>query len=1196
MKRVFALIAALYLGGVLQAADSPAPAVKQIEVAPVPTAGWEVLAAPGDEIALDQTGGSLAAKFRLNIGKTFLVGHVTYWRGCADLLLKQPLTIPAGSSLERVRFEAAGLTCGSEKAHTKVMLLPILRDRDGELFYYTPAPAGHLLAGSSGWSQWQTPSFYAGEAGAATQDIYYAEGKLTNNWPDGELTFLGLRVEVREPVNAARKLENGAERSGVLRLSALSVCPLALPYADPFLFADSLLQKKGGYRFSAQIGNEFQGVPIREFTAAVNFDPEDPQSARQKLAFPLGPDDNYWIKYLITDENNAVIKGGELRWQTLGSTQTELPPAVSAASVPAVGCMRINYGHPGRGVYERGAPLAVSVRVFPKTAAAPELAWQLRPCLHADVLASGKEQASASGQPFRDLTLNLPAPEGRSAYRLLLTLRDGEKILDQQTYLLGYQTDLAQRHDRAGDRTDRKKIHAHAYFRTTYLPPNHDGGKELTEAQEVANFRDYCANAGRMGNALTHMIDLKDFEVLPGVFDFAILDRLFDAAADSGCKLNIRLAHADASGKNFYNWPKYHRQISYDGAEATGHGYYGAYSVTDPRVTKLWLDSYRALYSRYQQHTAFEGYYVMQPGGEWTVVDQPWAGVCTGYDPAAAASFRVWLREDQKLSLDALNQRWGSAYQKWEELLPPQPDFRAGSTPDLRMAWVDFCRFKQSLGTDIWFPLAVKSIRSYDQRNLITVYTAPSNARKLYGLLDFAHNGGNHYGENLGEFVKDWEQGGIGWITEPHHPHRWAAYGDPAQKGWVLDWSVWVMLAQAAGGGANLHVYYIANPTLALAKHYGGAFAYDRMELFRPILEEMLTLKLEEPARQVATFTDELTLFCKHRTTFSARLADLRRWFELLKTDSVFYENYDPDHARQYKLFVPNILDEVMSAQNLRAIEQGVKNGAKAVISANTGKYAPELGSEPFALLRALGVAPPPGEYRLTGTGAAVSAAITAAPGAPAIFTGGDKLAFFTLARLGEDLKTDEVKRGFWQYPYRWIPQTNYFGYYPGAAAEGGVVLARFADGGAAVSLHKHGKGEVLVFWGTPDMSGGRLKGFMARTAEWAGVANPRAGSPIPHTLEGRSDFLNRRYALLYQETPGAYQQKLLSIPDGKYFLDDAVSSQRYGVYEGKELREQGLPVEFIAGYSPLKIIRLFPLAQIQADWSSKYRQPAAAK
>ncbi len=1159
-----------------------------LEVAVLPTERWTVRAQSGDEAVIGEAGGALTVDFRINIARTFMSGHVVYWRGCVDLLLKEPVTLPAAGDYERVAYEAAGIA--GENQHTRIMALPILRDRDGELFYYLPRKAEHLNAGGLGWSGWRTTSFYAGEAGAATQDIYYAGGKLVNTWPDGELTFLGLRIEVREGHGAEKTVPNGDTRSGNLKIAGLCIAPLRLAYTDPFLFADSIFKTKGDYLFSAQIRNEFQGVPVREFSRPVAFDPADPASCRQKLQFPLGPDDNYWIKYLVTSRDGAVVDGGDLRWQVQGNPDATLPAAVPEDQVPSVGCLRINHGRPA--VYARGEPLRVKVRVFAKNTQTVALSWQLRPGRHSDVLAQGKEEISFDGQPFRDVALDLPAQPERDAYRLVLALKDGDRQIDAQTYLLGYRTDPATRHDRAGDLTDRRAIHQHAYFRTTFLHPDFDSKKGITEGEELKGFREYLANASQIGLAVTYMLDLRDFEVLPSVFDFTLLDRLLDAAADAGCKLNVRIAHADQKGNMIYNWPKYYRQINYDGSEASGHDYYGAYSVTDPRVADLWLHSYRALFGRYQQHTAFQGYYVMQPGGEWTVVDQPWAGVCTGYDPAAAASFRSYLRDTCKLNLADVNKRWATDYTDWEAIQPPLPAFRSGAQPDLRLSWIDFCRYKSALDTGYWFPLVVKDIRKYDPRNLITIYTTPGSCRSLYGLLDYAHNGGNHFEQAAGEYIRDWEQGGIGWITEPHHPHLWAAYGDPAARGWVLDWSVWVMLSQAAGGGANLHVYYYPKPDMALAKHFGGGSAYDRLALFRPILEELSTLKLEQTPPQVATLSDNLTLYCKHRTTFGSRLEDLRRWFELLKTDSVPYETFTADHAKDYRLLVPNILDEVMSAENLQALEQGVRSGAKAIICANTGKYVPENGSEPFALLRALGVAPPASAYQLTGTD--VTAAPEASTGAPdttsALLEPGHKLTFFTLERLGEDLKSDEVKKRFWQYPYRWIPQTNYFGFYPGVRAEGGRVLARFADGGAALSLHKVGQGEVLVFWGTPDMSGGKLNGFLARAAEWAGVRNPRSGSAIQHTLEGRSDFLNRRYALLYQETAGRYVQKLNSIPDGKYFLDDMVSGQRLGIYEGKELRESGLPVEFVRGYSPLKIIRLLPLAQSKTDWMEKYR------
>lgn len=130
-----------------------------------------------------------------------------------------------------------------------------------------------------------------------------------------------------------------------------------------------------------------------------------------------------------------------------------------------------------------------------------------------------------------------------------------------------------------------------------------------------------------------------------------------------------------------------------------------------------------------------------------------------------------------------------------------------------------------------------------------------------------------------------------------------------------------------------------------------------------------------------------------------------------------------------------------------------------------------------------------------------------------------------------------------------------------------------------------------MVFWGTPDLRNNKLNGFMAKAENWAGAVSPRRGSPIPHTLEGHSKKLKRHYALLYQEKEGTFTQKLATVPDGKWFLTDIVSSQRLGTYTGKELREKGLTVTFVNGYSPLKIIRMMPLSQMSAKWIDKYRK-----
>ena len=150
-------------------------------------------------------------------------------------------------------------------------------------------------------------------------------------------------------------------------------------------------------------------------------------------------------------------------------------------------------------------------------------------------------------------------------------------------------------------------------------------------------------------------------------------------------------------------------------------------------------------------------------------------------------------------------------------------------------------------------------------------------------------------------------------------------------------------------------------------------------------------------------------------------------------------------------------------------------------------------------------------------------------------------------------------------------------------------MLATFPDGGAALSRHKCGAGEILVFWGTPDIGGGNLAGMVKSAAEtWAGIENPLANGDVSHWLEGRNETLGRHYLLIYEERPGHHSLPVPNIPDGIYFLDDAVSGQRLGLVDGAAARADGVVVEWHEGFSPLKFLRFIPIGKA-TGWFGKY-------
>lgn len=1187
------------------------------EIPTLPASRWTVQAQPGDRVVVEEREGCLGVSFEVDVQGSRQVGNQTRREGSFRVLLAQPLALEPDEG--RILFEALGMLRGGypQLLGAEAMFWPLVQDEQGERLFYLPGEHPYLQPGplrtenalpgvlspgpakrgkgTLNWGRYTTPYFYASEAGGAAQNIFDVEGGDGNAWPDGKLTFLGFEVRVGA-------LEPGRQQ-GTLYLGQMQTAGVRLPYEDPYAYADSFLQAPGTYRFAVRLTNAFQGKPLREFAQAINYNPTDLQSRKQRLAFPLGPDDNYWITYQITGPDGKVVANNFMRYAAEGKADKAAPAPVSPAAPPALGYLRVNPDRHTNGVYTATEPLDVTVRVFPHGTPALTLGWRLRQYAWDTTVAEGKEVVPRGGAAFRDVVLRLRPTDGRNVYRLVLTVLEGDRRVDLQEYVLGRVTDFSKPYStRTGKVLGRAYVKQSAFFHTTYVSPRELNIKGKSEAEELGNFCAFLDQASQMTRYLTYMVALEDFLVLPGVYDFSLLDQLMDAAADRGCALTIRFGIHFQLGNGDLNYLRYSRQRSFDGSPILDTIYGGGFSLTDQDYVNGWLGALKAVHDRYYTHPGFQGYYIMQPSGEMTVFDRPWECSIAGYEQSTAPRFREYLQRDLGLSLEQLNSRWGAQYTSWDQVQAPLPDLTGGKRPDLRMAWVDFNRFKDHLKA-WWYQSVSRYIRTFDPNHVVICYTGDPTG--LVGPVDYLHNGGNHFLLGEGSLFEASAQG-LQWITEPHHPHFWAAYGDPrpdgsgAAKGagWVLDWSTYIMMAQAGGGGANLHVYYMptnvtSGPSSAWyePRQYGGISAYDRLEKFEPILRELHSVRILTPPKQVAVLQDPSTLYCKHRTTFQHRLDDLRRWFELAKLDAVDFEDLREANLGSYRLLLPNPLDEVMSQKNVELVAGRVRAGAKLLLGANTGKYCPERAQEAFPLLRALGIQPPTGDYVTRETGVS---AVVAAPSP--LFAQGTSLRFYTLADLQRDLQSEEVKQQFWSWPYRWIPQTDYFGYYRDNKTTNGEVLARFASGGVALSRHTVGQGEVVVFWGTLDYRPELLKGLMSRAADWAGVESPRKGSPVPYTMEGHSDTLGRHYALMYQIQPGRYVQKLPAVPDDTWFLDDLVSDFKFGTYTGKELREQGLGVEFTLGASPLKIIRMIPTkTMIAPQWLDLYRQPAPA-
>ena len=391
--------------------------------------------------------------------------------------------------------------------------------------------------------------------------------------------------------------------------------------------------------------------------------------------------------------------------------------------------------------------------------------------------------------------------------------------------------------------------------------------------------------------------------------------------------------------------------------------------------------------------------------------------------------------------------------------------------------------------------------------------------------------------------------------------------------------------------------YLLAESPERLIDHYGTFFAYDRVEKYKPILNELVQTRLLSDAPKIGTIQDVYTLYAKHRTIFYHRTADLQRWLELIKGDGLNSGKlklpngeWSPD-INDFKLLVPNAIDEVLSIKNIDKLNDLVRKGAKMVVTANTGRYCPESNGEEFVLLKKLGIDPPQGEFSLKGLN--VTAEVTSEN---AILRKGETLSFYTVEQQAYESQGPEVAttENFWKWPYRWLPVSNYFGYFSDNKNTNGHIIARFKNGAVAASIHKVSKGEVLVLWGTPDYKPELYKGFMTKVAKWANALVDTDASAMPFMFElSPMDGRERHYAVIYEENAGLYTQRIPNAPDGVYFVDDMVTDYRFGTYTGEELREKGLSIEMDDHKSPLRIIRAIAIDEKQQKnlWVPKYRQ-----
>ena len=1103
-------------------------------------AGAATVAPKGAGVDVVESGGVARIRFDVVPDTPFMLGN--YPRVGADipLMFDRPVH---GEGCCRFAYEAKGVLVDGKHATLGVELRVMLEDEEGEVFDYFPKTVPGLkrsdrryVAGA--WDRYVTGNWYGGEAGAVSHDLCVRVSGGGNGRPDGVMRVLGYRLHLSRPFKEG-------EASAPVRGEVVVAGGKAMPRYDaghPFIFADSLLGRSGRYVFRAAVSTEFQAPPSFGVEETFDFAPGD----RRKLEVPVPGDGMYWMRWALCDAATGEQVAAD-------DTRREVMGAMPWAKVgPPPQMLGVSGGD--RGAFGCGERFSLAV-VPPAGVRADELRYVLTPYYFKDVLSRGAVPP--------DGRLEFPRDDRFGAFRLIVSHSVGGRTLASVEFLFGERVGAVAERPHAGVRMTRDEVKKMPYNRLSVVCDDLAHAQRTTFAGARELFRTAVMQNMDWIRHYTVCPAPNHMEVLPGVWDFSLTDIYMDVLADYGCAATVRPCHSDRHDGP-YRWSHSPAQRSYDGEPAGQNNPYGSYCGNDPEMVGLWKRLYRALHDRYRGHCGFEGYYLMDPAGETVVLDEPWRGILAGYGPAEQEAFRRAM-EAKYRTVERLNAAWKTDFASFSDVTPPQPTLDSGVAPDMRAAWIDFMAYKQSLPR-FWAETLVKDIRSYDQDRIVIGYFPPTT-EWLYGLLDFGHNGGNHSLDKRGAYLRGWKDGRIGWITEPINPHNWAAHNDPGRGGWTLDVSVWTMLAQAGAGGANLHVYTI--PQRGAVANQGGMAAFDRMESYFPILKEAHDAELIVPEAQIAFNADRDTMWMKHRTVFVHRISDLIRWRQTIEDDGFLPAELKDFPDRKFKLVCPNVLDEVISRETFDRYVRCVRDeGAKMVMSVRTGRFVTGMPDEEFPLLKAFGITPPRDEWTMTGEFEAV-----AAEGNP-VMTAGRRFAFQTLARLERERADKEILSSFWRYPYRWLPETDYFGCYPNEKPNGEVVAVFEKTGCAAMTLHRVGKGEVAVFWGLPSMSGGGMKGVMAAAVAWAGVvADP---APVPDFFEMTNRAAKRHYGFFYRECAyGEKKVKFPNCPDGLYFADEMLTQRKLGRFNGRQLREDGLSLVWEKGLSPLKCVRL---------------------
>jgi len=904
----------------------------------------------------------------------------------------------------------------------------ILVDAKGRDFEYAlPAPESF----QSGWQYLDTFPFDANERGKLHPNVGRQLGG-GEGLPVKPLKLSGLRVEVRSDAGG-KWLLGDLETDGHLLGDHQYHWGLNIPGSnprltqtllrsgeEPFLPAGKILPAGGKADVSWEVRSGFQGEVVAHGGTSLDIRAGDAVALARRL--PLGdlPEGDYDIVVTVRQA------GKDLQQQRLSLIVLDSP--VKAAPPAAI-----------RLSAEPGEPLKI-----------PLASWHEQPGGKTWRIENATGKVVASGDLEDDPVAWRPPSPGVFRY-VAERVVDGQ-VVDRDVRLVGGRVPR----DQLGpaDFSTRGNVPSeqdlfgpgHNYF-TWAMYENHP---------EDPRYWDWCRQwiaAGRAAgfDLFRLRLDWGKIEMLPGVFDFSMTDRLVAEVARQGGQaiLELRFEAPD--------WlPVSHQLDSYGRADVWNHGRLG-------RIPSVWtpgmLDSIRqfvqAAVLRYRNDPHVAGYHIWGlPGSlDWTTVDKPYWGQRLDYSSAALSEFQTWSQH-KYASPPFASQDW--------------------SRPDLSAEWRDWVAFRAH-GLDTFFIDSVlKPLRQLDDRRSVVAYfgldyASPALARSAADLNWRRHTGGSelYYQTPLRSSMAVCDTGKT-WPQEVH-------LLTPLPAGLEL-----ATFNISAPGGAAFHWNYYWRNDIPV-----GGWTAEREQalkewqtLWRPLWEEMRDAAPATPPDLAAVMTWS-TMHYGLRTFFPLRLGDyVTPTAAALYRDGLwpdwFTENAPLDNLSKYKLIViPPTAAQVMPVRMAEALAAYVQAGGKLALFPDSGKWIVEEGGKPNGLLEKLGAGAwltlpaKGGEFFDAGnSGLPENAGAEMRDAKPVRHSA--LLADSRALRLSSPLALPMAKAG-------------------GPA----TVEASFDDGAPAAVTWPFGRGQVALFAGVPDWPSNQ--GLWREIYHWAGGSRPVA-------------------------------------------------------------------------------------------------------